>query len=107
MRTIGKVFFYAVPALVAVAAGLTFFLWIFGASAVQGARASHGYNVGFWALIGYAGFYQALVILMIIARLLRWPLLALLNQVAWLGLILFVAIMAYAVIALNDYLNFF
>lgn len=107
MRTIGKVFFYAIPAIIAVAAGLLFLLWIMGASAVQGERASHGYNVGFWALIGYASVYQLIVILMAIVAIARWPLVALLNQIAWLALVPFAGAMAYAIIALNDYLKLF
>lgn len=97
---------HGIPLLVAIAAGLFLLLWIMGASAVQGEAASLGFNVGAAALFLYPAAYQVFIIAWIVCRWRRWRLEGLFMQLIWFSLLLFAVAMAYAVVLLQEYLQF-
>ncbi|MHA6690900.1 hypothetical protein [Devosia sp. A449] len=92
---LGTALYIGVPALIACAAGLVFLLWVFGASATEGAGA-HGWTLGFWALLGYVSLYQGLLLLLGLGKLARLPVSEPIHRVIWTATIIFVAVMAYA-----------
>ncbi len=101
MLRLFQVLAFGLPALLALAAGLGFLLWIFGASATSGTADADAWTVGFWALLLYSGAYQALIMFVLICWLAKWPLIGLLNQVIWVAAGAFVLTMAYVAVRLG------
>lgn len=92
---------FGLPALLALAAGLGFLLWIFGASATSGTAYADAWTVGFWALLLYSGAYQVLIIFVLICWLAKWPLIGLLHQLIWVAAGAFLLTMAYVAVQLD------
>lgn len=93
-----RILYFGLPAILAVAAGLGFLLWLFGASAMSGSAYADAWTVGFWALLLYAGAYQVLIICVLICWMAKWPLVGLLHQVIWGAATAFVLTMAYVAV---------
>nr|WP_314261640.1 hypothetical protein [uncultured Devosia sp.] len=96
---------HGIPLAVALGAALLLLPWIMGASAIQGAPASQGYNVGIIALFLYPASYQGLIIAWGICRWRRWSLQRIFLQLIWLSLVLFVGAMSYSWVQLQDFLQ--
>lgn len=96
---------HGLPLIFAIGAALLLLPWIMGASAIQGETASQGFNVGVMALFLYPACYQLFIIAWGICRWQRWRLESLFVRLIWASLVLFLGAMAYALIALQDYLQ--
>lgn len=100
-RKLSQLLSFGVPAILALMAGLGFLIWVFGASAISGSVYAHGWTVGFWALLLYAGAYQVLIICVLICWMAKWPLVGLLHQVIWVATGAFVLTMVYVAVQLD------
>lgn len=98
MRRLFQVLNVGLPALLALAAGLGFLLWIFGASATSGSQHADAWTIGFWALLLYACAYQVLIVGVLICWLAKWPLVGLLHQLIWVAAGAFVLTMVYVAV---------
>lgn len=90
-----RLFYNFAPALLAIASGFAFLLWVFGASGVSGTPLAEAWGVGFWALLLYPAACQTLIIAAGICRWAKWPVAELMHQLTWVATIIFVAVMLY------------